>query len=240
MSGDVVVQALVADLAYFYRHSGHGNPPSFALSGGNTSTGIADTARGVVNAGLVSRNLLPDDPAGLVLTPMGLSGICLISNRQNPVPGLTRAQIQDIVAARITNWSQIPGASLNGRDRARRPHALHRRRAGLPVGVRRPHHADRVAARDGPHVAAGARLRGADPGAFGYVDLALTEPVHAISYEGTGCTLATIKDGSYPARRPLGVVTRGRPRGAMARFLRWVTTSRKARQVIATRYVPLR
>jgi len=59
-----------------------------------------------------------------------------------------------------------------------------------------------------------------------------------VTYEGIGCTQATIKDGSYPARRPLGVVTRGRPRGALARFLRWATTSRKARQVIATRYIP--
>ena len=76
-------------------------------------------------------------------------------------------------------------------------------------------------------------------GGFGYVDVALTEPVHAISYEGTACTKATISDGSYPARRTFGVVTRGRPRGAMGRFLRWSTTSAKARQVIATRYVPL-
>jgi ABC-type phosphate transport system substrate-binding protein len=77
------------------------------------------------------------------------------------------------------------------------------------------------------------------PNALGYVDLALTEPVHAIAYEGIGCTRATIEDGSYPARRPLGIVTRDRPRGALARFLRWATTSRKAPQVIATRYIPL-
>ena len=105
-----IVQALVADLAYFYRHSTR-NPPQFALSGGNTSTGIADTQRGVSDAGLVSRNLLAEDPPGLVLTPLALSGICLISSRANPVPSLSRAQLQDIVAARVTNWSQIGGQS---------------------------------------------------------------------------------------------------------------------------------
>ena len=59
-----------------------------------------------------------------------------------------------------------------------------------------------------------------------------------MAYEGIGCMRATIRAGTYPARRPLGVVTRGRPRGALARFLHWVKTSRKARRVIATRYVP--
>jgi hypothetical protein len=33
-------------------------------------------------------------------------------------------------------------------------------------------------------------------------------------------------------------VTRGRPRGALARFLRWTRTSRVARRVIASRYLP--
>jgi len=46
-----------------------------------------------------------------------------------------------------------------------------------------------------------------------------------------------MKDGRYPARRPLGVITRGQPRGALARFLRWTRNSRTARRVIATRYI---
>ena len=58
-----------------------------------------------------------------------------------------------------------------------------------------------------------------------------------MTYEGVPCARETIRTGAYPAQRPLGVVTRGQPRGALARFLRWVATSRKARQVIATRYL---
>jgi phosphate transport system substrate-binding protein len=237
MSGDQVVQALVADLAYFYRHSVR-NPPSFALTGGNTSTGIADTVRGVSNAGLVSRNLLADDPPGLVLTPLALSGICLISSRQNLVPGLTRAQLQDIVAARVTTWAEIPGAS--------RPDPIVPVARTLSTGAGRVFQSVFVdfttpVAWQPVTVLTSAQVRDyveQIPGAFGYVDLALTEPVHVIPFDGVGCTRATIRDGSYPGRRPLGVVTRGRPRGALARFLRWATTSRKARQVIATRYIP--
>jgi phosphate transport system substrate-binding protein len=238
MSGDQVVQALVADLAYFYRHAVR-HPPSFSLSGGNTSTGIADTERGVSDAGLVSRTKLPEDPADLVLTPLATSGICLISNRANPIPSLSRAQLQDLVAARVTNWTQIPGST--------------RTDSIVPVGRTLATGAGRVfqtsfvdlttpVAWQQVTVLTSAQVRDyveQRPNALGYVDLALTGPVHMIPYEGIACTRSTIKNGSYPARRPLGVVTRGRPRGALARFLHWAATSRKARQVVATRYLPL-
>jgi phosphate transport system substrate-binding protein len=77
-----------------------------------------------------------------------------------------------------------------------------------------------------------------DPDAFGYVDLALTGPLHTIAYEGVDCTRATVRTGRYAASRPLAVVTRGRPRPALRRFLRWVRHSSTARRVIATRYIP--
>ncbi|MDA0165210.1 substrate-binding domain-containing protein [Solirubrobacter ginsenosidimutans] len=239
MSGDPVVQALVADLAYFYRHSVP-NPPQFALSGGNTTTGIADTERGISDAGLVSRNTLADDPADIVLTPLALSGVCLISSRGNPVPSLTRAQLQDLVAARITNWSQVPGSPRSdaivpvGRTLATGAGQVFR---SVFVDVGTPFAWNQVT------LLTSAQVRDyveQTPGAIGYVDLALTKPVHVINYENVGCTRATIKDGSYPARRPLGLATRGQPHGALARFLRWATTSKKARQVIASRYIPTR
>jgi hypothetical protein len=50
MSGSVVTQALVADLAYFYRHDVRG-PPRFVLSGGVTPTGIAASSAGSATPG---------------------------------------------------------------------------------------------------------------------------------------------------------------------------------------------
>jgi phosphate transport system substrate-binding protein len=238
MSGDVVVGALVADLAYFYQHAVT-RAPHFSLSGGNTSTGIADAQRGVSTAGLVSRNLLPDDPPGLVLTPLAISGICLISNRANPIPQLTRAQIQDIVAARLTNWSQIPGSPRTdpivpvGRSLATGAGQVFQ---SVFVDLTTP------VAWQPVTLPTSAQVRDyveQTPAGLGYVDLALTKPVHAIAYEGIGCTRATIKNNRYPARRPLGIVTRGRTRPALARFLHWARNSRTARRVIATRYIPL-
>ena len=109
MSGQQITQVLVADLGYFYRHE-RPRAPRFDLSVGGTDAGIADTVRGISDAALVSRDLEPGDPRGLVLTRLARSGVCLVSHRSNPVPSINRALLQDIVAGRVTNWSQVPGS----------------------------------------------------------------------------------------------------------------------------------
>jgi phosphate transport system substrate-binding protein len=238
MSGSVVTRALVADLAYFYRHAVR-DPPRFSLAGGVSATGIADTERGVVSAGMVVRDLLPGDPSDLVLTRLALSGVCLVTNLANPVPAMTRAEVQDIVAGRVTSWSQVPGST---RTDAIVPIGLAPGAGtwqvfvstfvdvGTPLAYAPITLATDLQARD---------YIEQTPAAFGYLDLSMTGPVHAMRYEGVGCTRAAIRSGAYPAARPLGVVTRGRPRGALERFLRWARTSRVARRVIATRYLPI-
>src|SRR6185436_16656592 len=110
LSGQQITQALVADLAYFYRHHNR-RAPRFEISGGGTGAGLADTARGISDGALVSRELAPDDPPGLVLTRLARSGVCLASHHTNPVPSISHALLQDIVAGRVTNWSQVPGST---------------------------------------------------------------------------------------------------------------------------------
>jgi phosphate transport system substrate-binding protein len=238
LAGSTSTVPLVADLAYFYRHEARA--PRISIVGGGTDTGIADAARGIVDAGLASRELGPGDPAGLRFTPIALSGVCLVSNGSNPVPGLSRAQLQELVAGTLTSWTQVPGAA--------------RTDAIVPVA-----HDDGTGARAvflatfvdpatplaylPRSLRTAVQMRGfvrATPGALGYVDFAFAGGLHTIPYEGIPCTRATIRSGAYPARRPLGIVTRGRPRGEVRRFLRWIATSRTARRVIATRYIPAR
>jgi ABC-type phosphate transport system substrate-binding protein len=76
--------------------------------------------------------------------------------------------------------------------------------------------------------------------AWGYVDLAFAGDLNVVAFEGIACTRQTVASQTYPARTELGFVTRGAPKGRVARFIRWVRSARKARRVIATRYVPVR
>jgi phosphate transport system substrate-binding protein len=236
MSGAAISRSMVADLAYFYSHAVR-RPPRFSLVSSSTNAGIGDVARGIVQGAMVSRNLGATDPSGLVLTPFALSGVCLVTNRANPVPGITRAQLQDLVAGRVTSWSQIPGSP---RTDAIVPVTLDQ-----STGTRLVF--DSVFIDVDTPVAYAARTFDtspqvrdfieATPAALGYVDLASAGPLHRLAYQGVACNRDTIRSATYPAQRPLGVVTRGRPRGALARFLRWARTSRTAHRVVASRYV---
>jgi phosphate transport system substrate-binding protein len=238
ISGSSTALPLVADLAWFYRHDVE-RPGRFTLVGGGTAAGVTDAARGIVDIGLASRPRAPTDPPGLRFIPFAASGVCLVTNVANPLPGLTRAQLQDLVAARATSWAQVAGSARSDAIAA----------AGLADGTgarsvffstfiddaTTPAYSVRgfvTAAQVRDHVAA-------TPAAWGYVDVAFTAGLHVVPFEGVTCNRATIASGAYPARRDLAFVTRGRPRGAAARFIRWVRRSRIARRVIATRYVPL-
>jgi phosphate transport system substrate-binding protein len=236
LSGSTPTGAVVADLAYFYRHDAP-RPPRFSIVGGGSGTGIADAARGIVDAGLASRALTPADPPSLVFTPFALSGVCLVTNVANPLAGLTRAQVQDLVAGRVSRWSQVAGSP---RSDAITPVALDPT-GGAPAVFQAAFVDDATPVAYQPRTfAAAAQVRDfiqATPSAWGYVDLAFTRGLHVVPFEGIPCTRATVAARTYPAWRPLGFVTRGRPRGALARFVRWVTHDATARRVIATRYV---
>jgi phosphate transport system substrate-binding protein len=238
LSGTGVTQSLLADLAYFYRHAVP-DPPRFSFLGGGADTGVADAARGVVDAGMLARSLGPNDPPELVFTPVALSALCMVTNASNPVPDFSRVLIQQIFTGQVTSWSQVPGSK--------------RTDAIVPAGVILSSAASvywgsvfldpgtriTYAPRRFTSTAQTRDFVAGTPAAWSYTDLIETTGVHAASYQGVACAKANVQAGTYLPRRSLGVVTRGAPRGAVKRFLRWIRTSAKARQVIATRYVTL-
>ena len=239
MSGAVNATALTADLAFFYRRAVR-SPPRFELVGGRSATGIADVWRGISDIGLTARALLPGDPPGLVFTPIARTGICLVTNRANPVPGFTRAQIQDLVAARITTWAQVPGSPRADPIAAGATSVGGGSRTAFEGAMLDPGTPQLYAPRT---FTASAQVRDfikVTPNAWGYADLALVGDLHIVPFEGIPCTRATVASEAYPARTELGFVTRGAPKGRVGRFIRWVRRSGKARRVIATRYVPVR
>jgi hypothetical protein len=62
----------------------------FTLVGGGTEMGIADAARGIVDAGLVDRPLAASDPPGLTFTPLANSATLGFVTRGAPRPDVAR------------------------------------------------------------------------------------------------------------------------------------------------------
>ncbi len=238
LNGPPVVNAILADLAYYYRHSVR-NPPRFSFVPGGPNTGVLDALRGTVDGGGLARNLGPSDPPGVVLNPFALSALCIYTHPSNPVANLSRATVQQLLTGQATNWSQIPGSqrtdsivSVGAVISA--PVALYWASVFLDPGLRITY-----SPRTFTTTSQVRDYVRTDPAAWGYGDLIETQGVHLVSYNGVPCNRATVRAGTYPAQRPLAVVTKGPARGALKRFLRWIKTSPKARKVIATRYIPL-
>jgi ABC-type phosphate transport system substrate-binding protein len=236
VSGSTTALPLVADLAFFYRQEVR-RPPRFTIVGGGSEAGVSDVSRGIVDVAMVSRARLPDDPRRLVFAPFAASAICLVTHRSNPVPGFGRAQLQGLVGGSLTSWPQIAGARRAGPIV---PAAFAPGTAAISVFLSTFVDEATEIGYAPRSFSTAAQMRAfvrATPAAWGYVDLAFTGGLHVVPYEGVPCTRATVADRSYPGRRELSLVTRGAPSRTVARFLRWMRTSRTARRVIATRYV---
>ena len=83
------------------------------------------------------------------------------------------------------------------------------------------------------------RIR-SNPQAIGYASFNFVSRLHAIPYRGVRCSLRNAKSGQYLGARNFWMVTRGKARGPVAGFLKWVRRSGSARRIIQRNWVPLR
>src|SRR5262245_21815929 len=113
MSGSTSVAPLAAKLAKGYLKA-HPHSVSFRLAQGGSDVGVADVAAGRVTIGNSSRDPKGSDPGGLVWSRIARDAICIATNANNPVAGLTQGQVQAIFSGQVRNWDQVPGAGASG------------------------------------------------------------------------------------------------------------------------------
>lgn len=74
----------------------------------DSSTGMSDTIDGTCDIGMASRELKDSEvESGLVSAVIGMDGIAVIVNNDNPVTGLTKEQVKEIFTGNITVWSDV-------------------------------------------------------------------------------------------------------------------------------------
>ena len=84
-----------------------GHPqPAPKVTGGQSDIGISGADEGPLR----HRRLLarPDqgvDPTGLVFTKIARDGVCIITNKSNPICNLSQETVEDIFTGRIRDWS---------------------------------------------------------------------------------------------------------------------------------------
>jgi phosphate transport system substrate-binding protein len=225
IGGSTSVLPLAQKLAAAYHHAfPHVQTPS--VSGGQSDVGISGVAEGRFDIGDSSRDPIPGvDPHGLVFTKIARDGVCVITNRANPISNLSAESVAKIFTGTYRDWSQVPGARISGPiDLFDRDGASGTQDAFQHIFLEE---SERVSPSASAETSNGLEQQAVtgDAHAIGFVSFAYTPGVNAVGYQGVPCTLRNAKSGQYSGVRNFWMVTKGIPRGAAGKFLAWVTKS---------------
>jgi phosphate transport system substrate-binding protein len=237
ISGATASYPLVQDLANKYVKL-HPGKYRFKITQGGATVGIDDVAAGRVTIGDVSREPLKTDPEGLVFYPIAKYGICIITNKSNPVPNLTAAQAVAVFTGKTRTWSSIPGATATGTieliSRTSVAGVLTSFQTLLLEGKK----VSSLAAEESSEGLVRQEVE-SHPGAIGFVSNYQSDKgtVHAVSYGGQACSRATVASGAYPGISRFYEVTKGKATGAALAFITWIEKSSAAAKIINTQWV---
>jgi phosphate transport system substrate-binding protein len=238
ISGATASFPLIELLALKYHKLHH--KVSFKISQGGASVGIGDVAAGRVSIGDSSRATQSSDPTGLYFYPIAKYFVCVVTNKSNTLPNLTSDQVQAIFTGKVRDWSQVPGAKASG------PIDVYSRTsvAGVLSTFTSTLLGNAKVGSFATQEASEGLMQNAvekDPNGIGFNSdyFALVKGLNAVAYNGTGCTVANVVSGSYPGVSDFYEVTKGPASGQSKAFIHWIQSSKAARKIIESGWIPL-
>jgi phosphate transport system substrate-binding protein len=169
---------------------------------------------------------------------IGYDALGVFVHVNNPIKGLSKAQLKAIFTGAIVNWKDVGGPNLpvvactEPLASSRNTLAVFQSAAldEAPFG--------RV--REAADPAECLAFVAATPGAVTFASIAYATPgVHSAAVDGVEATPAHVIDSTYLLSRPLLLVTRGRPTGATASFLEFML-SPAGQAIVGKKFLPAR
>ncbi|MGC8838849.1 MAG: substrate-binding domain-containing protein, partial [Anaerolineae bacterium] len=196
-------QPLVAALAQAWEASGQGTP----LDVWETNTALALARLGAGQADLAATCWKPGEgtptpaavQAGWHWVPIAYDAIVLVVHPENPLDGLSLAQVRELFAGRVARWSDLGGSPEEVLPVSREEGSGTRWDfETLVMQGKRVTPAAVVM----PSGRAVVEFVGEHPGAVGYVGLARArEKVKVLALDGVRPSVATVREGTYPLPR---------------------------------------
>lgn len=232
IGGSTSVLPLAQKLASAY-HKAFPRIPAPKVGGGQSDVGISGVAGGRFDIGDSSRDpIVGVDPKGLVFTKIARDGVCVITNSANPIASLSQESVEGIFTGRLRDWSQVPGARISGPiDLFDRDGASGTQDAFQHIFLGENLRISPSASAETSNGLEQNAVAG-DKQAIGFVSFAYTAGVNAVGYQGIPCNLRNAKSGQYGGVRNFWMVTKGIPKGEVAKFLAWVTSGNRATKKI--------
>ncbi|HEX2703306.1 MAG TPA: substrate-binding domain-containing protein [Solirubrobacteraceae bacterium] len=240
LSGATASFPLLEQLTAKYATLQH-NKIRFSVSQGGASVGIADVGAGKVDIGDSSRGPQAGDPPNLYFYPIAKYFVCVVTNKSNPIANLTESQVQQIFEGKVRNWSQVSGSSLSTtidvQSRTSVAGVLTTFQNTLLGGGKVASPPATAWASEGLEQQAVEK----DPNAIGFLSdyFAVNNKLNAVAYNGTACSVANAVNETYPGWSFFYEVTKGPKSGTEGKFINWIQTSKPAKKIIETNWIPL-
>ncbi len=230
IGGSTSVLPLTQKLASAY-HKAYPKIQAPEVEGGQSDIGIAGAFQGRFDIGDSSRDPEEGDPR-LRWTKIARDGVCIVTNRANPLSNLSQETVEGIFTGGIRDWSEVPGSRISGpidlfdRDGASGTQdAFQHIFLGETLKIASSATAESSNGLEQTAV-------GSDKQAIGFVSFAYTAGVNAVGYQGIPCNLRNARSGQYQGVRNFWMVTTTHPSAAAVKFLAWVTSGNATTKAI--------
>jgi phosphate transport system substrate-binding protein len=224
MNGSTSVQPLAEELAKVFKDK---NPnTTIDIQGGGSGVGIKSAADGVVDIGMSSRDLKPEEKS-LKEFKIAVDGIAVIVNPKNKVEDLSTEQIFKIYTGEITDWKEVGGDSGEITVVTREEGSGTRGAFIELTKIESKSEGDRTVASAITQGSTGAVIAtiAGDPNAIGYASFGSAKEstgIKMISIDGKACTEENIYSGEYKISRPFLMLTKAEPTGLAKAFLDFI------------------
>ncbi len=223
-----------------------------SVTGGGSNTGIAalmNKGTDICNSSRPIKDAEKQDAAakGIDIQEFVVAqdALSVVVNRENPVNELTMAQLKDIFAGTVKDWSQVGGTPgrivLNSRETSSGTYVFFQEHV-LGKGV--PFASDAMLQ---PATSQIVQTVAQDKGGIGYVGLGyVTDKVKALKIKkdaasaGVDGNIENVLNGTYPLARPLFEYTAGAPSGVVQQWLDWVRSEEGQAIVKKLDFVPIK
>jgi phosphate transport system substrate-binding protein len=230
---------------------------NIGVTGGGSGTGFAALMNNTCDIAMSSREIEDkerDLAAGKGIEPVefivGLDGLAILINKNNPVNNLTIEQLRDIFTAKITNWNEVGGENrkivMLSRESNSGTHMFFKEHV-LRHGDKKSKTEFAPQALMMPSSQAIYDEVYQNPNALGYVGMGfINDGVKAISVavdSSSAYIYPTPEDvisGKYPISRPLYLYTNGKPAGVVKDFIDYALSDEGQKIVLETDFVPLK
>lgn len=217
---------LVDALAQAWRAAGHGPP----LDVWETNAVLALARLEVGQADLAATCWKPEEGTPLPTpqtdwrwVPFAYDAVVIVVHAENPLQGLTLAQVREVFAGRVARWLELGGGPEEVLPVSREEGASTRWDFETLVMQGKRVTPAAVVMPSGQAVV---EYVAENPGAVGYVGLAQasSEGVKALALEGIAPSVATVREGTYPLPRLCYLVLPRSPSSLAEAFVRFATS----------------